>query len=77
MQIYCIPQAQQQTFIHHKYSANIGHMSNLPPATPDNLPTNGLDTILYRSAYLTTPNPWEGVRRSWKETKALTNVEIV
>ena len=48
-------------------------MSNLPPATHDNLPTNGLDTILYHSAYLTTPNPWEGVRRSWKETEALTN----
>ena len=62
---------------HKKISQNIGHMSNPPPATPDNLPTNGLDTILYHSAYLTTPNPWGGVRRSWKETEALTNVEIV
>ena len=68
----------QQTFIQHKnFPQNIGHMSNPPPATPDNLPTTGLDTILYHSAYLTTPNPWGGVRRSWKETEALTKVEIV
>ena len=37
--------------------------SHLPSATPD-IFTSGLDTILYHSAYLTTPNPWEAFRRS-------------
>ena len=51
-------------------------MSNATPAIPDNLPTNGLDTVLYHSAYLTTPNAWEGVRRRLKETEKLTTTRV-
>ena len=57
-------------------SHNIGLLSSLPQATPNNLPKNGFDIILYHSAYLTTPNPWECVRRRWKETEKLTTTHI-